>query len=291
MAESGRIIQKPIGAIVVKLTEIVKEGKSRRNRNDISKDERRPERIKKNKHKTYPGYKLSNITTTHRAMMEMLLRGMTKEQVAAELGISVTTVRRVCSSPVFQAEFRRLQVEALNRYVVETMDVKAKLAALQPIALDTLHEIMTSEATPLSVKRAAAKDVLLVGEKYFNVERKNAEDMKIVQLIEMGFNKALERRKKQEEEKKMLTVKAEEVKEVEEVEIEEAKEAADEDEGEDAARMPESAAATAAAGNGNGDGAQIDAASASASDNEEASEDDIDGVLKMFNIDSAVLES
>jgi AcrR family transcriptional regulator len=85
--------------------------------------------------------------------MELLARGLPPPDVAAQLGVSLRTVRRYLADDEILAELRRAQAERIEALLRAALQVA-------PQALLTLHQVAADPNAPERARVAAARAVI-----------------------------------------------------------------------------------------------------------------------------------
>ncbi len=140
---------------------------------------------------------LKSISTVHRFIMLMLLEGHKIKDIAEAVGMTTDRIAIIRNSPLFQQEYKRLEQLFTEKYVEKVVDIRTQLESTQTLALQTLKTLMTDEQSPRAIKRAAARDILSIGEKYLNAKNNIDKETPIAELIKMGYEAAMRKRRQE----------------------------------------------------------------------------------------------
>lgn len=165
-----------------------------------------------------PAQPLQIITTRHREMMYLIVRGMTGVEISNELGISQSRVSIIRHSPLFKAELAKLESLIASKTVEKRSDINARVAEVQVEAVDFLSDMLdpdteVGKVAPLPLKRAAANDLLDLGELRRNKfrsggggggagggsERGRGGNDELTMILQAAFDQASEDRRERKE--------------------------------------------------------------------------------------------
>ena len=111
-----------------------------------------------------PAQPLRKITTRHREIMYLLIRGLTGVEISEKVGISQSRLSIIRNSPLFKSELSELESLIESRTIEKKANLNARVTEMQFKALDALGDILDSEDTVLPMKRIVANDLLDLGE-------------------------------------------------------------------------------------------------------------------------------
>src|SRR5262245_16449552 len=89
--------------------------------------------------------KADRLTREHRDAIDLLLSGLSPAEVAERLGISERTLRRWRNRPAFITAYDAEDRDARSESWDARREYRAKLAALQPVAVDGLADLLAPE--------------------------------------------------------------------------------------------------------------------------------------------------
>jgi predicted transcriptional regulator len=85
-----------------------------------------------------PSYNLQSMQSKHHNIARMRFLGYNNKQIAAEVGVSESTVSSVINSPIVQAKLRMMQASADK----ECLDLQKQIAEIAPKALQNIVEVV-----------------------------------------------------------------------------------------------------------------------------------------------------
>ena len=107
-----------------------------------------------------PEQQLQLVRPIHREIMRRLVCGEKPVAIARDLELSQSRLSIVMNSPLFMAEFKKLEENVTESVVDNLSDVDKRLRVLAPNAVEVINSIMITRKTPLPLKRACARDIL-----------------------------------------------------------------------------------------------------------------------------------
>jgi hypothetical protein len=99
---------------------------------------------------------LQQLKSQHREIARLHFEGMRPAEIAAEVGMSISSVGAIIRDPLCQAHLERLADKADGNVI----DVRKRLAEMNAKALDTLDNLLSDADVSDSVQLKAAQDVL-----------------------------------------------------------------------------------------------------------------------------------
>ena len=102
-------------------------------------------------------------------ILQTLLSTKTREQAAAELGISSRTLYNRINAPSFEKMMQRVRNEAFQQVTTQLYDVSK-------LAIQTLANVMEDENAAAAVRAQAAQTVLSITERLHRLNEKKYEN-------------------------------------------------------------------------------------------------------------------
>lgn len=112
-----------------------------------------------------PPQQLMHIRPRHRQIMYRLVAGEKQVDIALELDITTTRLSIIVNSPLFKAEYKKVEDKVLQRMIEKRSDITNRVERLQPSALSVIEDIMKGKTTGKALKRQCANDILELGQK------------------------------------------------------------------------------------------------------------------------------
>lgn len=134
-----------------------------------------------------------SLSNRHYKAVEMLLRGLSKAEIARKLGVSRQTVTQWSNhEPVFIDEYHRRSVElqqySLKGHAEFIEEINGKGRELVDTALQCLAELMVDPEAQGSARVSAARVIL---ERFANEPKRVLTETKTIKSGEMSLEQAL----------------------------------------------------------------------------------------------------